>query len=855
MKIKIIILFFFVTVIGINNSFSEEWNSVKEKGKGVLTIYYYNSDNFISDATGELTGIEYDILLEFQKYVKANGVDLKLDFKKSASFSGLYEEIKYGGSSEIGACSFSMTEERMKEISFSPKYMPDIAVLINSNNVTIAKSEKEFVEIFNDLTALNVPNTTFEDNLMQLKSVIPNFKMEDVATAKEIRDRVLNEKNLFGYIELPTYLKLFKNGLRFKRQTLYRVERNGYGLILPKNSTWLVPINEFFNSEEFKITVNQIIKKHLGEGVNELLWEIDNSENGMNQQEIKLLTMEREAQEMEIKQQVLQVQLLIGGVALVLIVAFFLLFSYRIKKTANKSLVERNSLIEKQKEELERLSIVASKTNNGVLILDENNNIEWLNEAYEKITGYDLNDLFGKSPGDTLINENTDEETLQKIRDKIKDNKSWKERILVSTKKGNEIWLGINSTPVFNELNEIVKYIEIIEDVTDKVNSEIELSRLSIVAEKMNEAVLITDAKGKIEYFNNSLVRNSGYSEEEFRKAFSKKMYLQKITSRDDIQEIIDGFKTNSKPFFYDSSHDLKNGGVMWTTASLSPVYENNELSKIIVVYTDISERKLFTNQLSEKNKEITDSINYAKLIQEAMLPSENVLKNVFEDYFILFQPKDIVSGDFYWFEDLKDFCLLVLADCTGHGVPGAFMSMMGSNFLSNIITDKGITSTSRALSILDEKVKTALESEKHASRDGMDIAFMAYNKKTKELDFSGGNNSIFILRDKQFIKCKGDRFSIGFDGIDNKKFTEERIQLEEGDIVYTFTDGYKDQFGGPKGKKFMQKRLLNILLENSELTLDRQRFALEENLKEWMMFGGESYEQVDDISVMAFKV
>ncbi len=290
----------------------------------------------------------------------------------------------------------------------------------------------------------------------------------------------------------------------------------------------------------------------------------------------------------------------------------------------------------------------------------------------------------------------------------------------------------------------------------------------------------------------------------------------------------------------------------MWTAASLSPVYnEEKQLSKIIVVYTDIDESKEFANELAEKNKEIMDSIHYAKMIQDAMLPAESIMENVFNDHFILFKPKDIVSGDFYWFEEVGDYCILVLADCTGHRVPGAFMSMMGSNFLTNIITDNAIRSTSKALSLLDAKVKKALMSENHHSRDGMDIAFMAYNKGDKILDFSGGNNSIFIFRDGVLIKYKGDRFSIGSDGIDNKKFTEETIQLQKEDIVYTFTDGYKDQFGGPKGKKFMQKQLLNIITENASSPLKKQKEVLQSRIEEWMV----GYEQIDDISVMAFKV
>jgi PAS domain S-box-containing protein len=852
LKLKFHIIFLIIFIIGLSGLRAEQWDIVKSNGKGEITVFYYNSDNFISDASGKLKGIEYDIILLFKEHLKKEGVDLKINFKKSESFSRLYEEIKFGGSGQFGACSFSMTKERMEEVSFSPKYMPDIEVLINSSNISVAKNEEEFISLFSNLTALNVPNTTFEEDLKELQKVIPNFKIEEVETSSIIRERILSEKDLFGYIELPTYLYLFQNGLRFKRQNLFKVERNGYGIILPKNSTWLIPINDFFNSKDFKIKVNDIIKKHLGEGVKDLLWKIENEESDYSQQEISLLTMERESQETEIKEQSLKVQLLIGGVAVILLIAFLLFYGYRMKRSVNKSLTERNNVIEKQKSELERLSLVASKTNNGVLILDSNNKIEWLNEAYEKITGYSLENLLGESPGDFLVSEKTDKLILSKIRDQIKNSRPWSERIIVNTKDGIEIWLGINSTPVFNDNNEIIKYIEIIEDVTEQVKSEIEISRLSIVAEKMNEAVVITDEQGKVEYYNYGLVRNSGYSEEEFKVEFKDFMHLQKLASRFDIQDVIDGFKTDDTPILYDSQHVKKDGSTMWTAASLSPVYdEQNNLSKIIVVYTDIDERKEFTNELSEKNKEITDSINYAKMIQDALLPSESILKNAFKDYFILFKPKDIVSGDFYLFEELGDYCIVVLADCTGHGVPGAFMSMMGSNFLTNIIMDKGITSTKKALAILDEKVKGALESENHSSRDGMDIVFMAYNRKTNQLDFSGGNNSIFILRKGELIKCKGDRFSIGSDGLDNKVFTEESIQLQSGDTVYTFTDGYKDQFGGPKGKKFMQKRLLDIIISNGDKSLKDQKQLLELSLTEWM----KGHNQVDDISVMAFKV
>ncbi len=352
MKIKTYILFLFFALFNLSVVHAEEWDIVKAKGKGSITVFYYNSDNFISDASGKLKGIEYDIFLAFKEHLRKNGVDITINFKKSDSFSGLYEEIKYGGNGEFGACSFSMTEQRMKEVLFSPKYMPDIEVLINSDNVSIAKSEEEFIEIFSKLTALSVPNTTFEDDLVRLTNVVPGFKIQGVKTASIIRERISSEPNLFGYIELPTYLKLFQEGVRFKRQNLFKVERNGYGIILPKNSTWIKPINAFFNSDDFKTKVNQIIKKHLGEEVNDLLWKIEGSEKGLDQQEITLLTMERETQEMEIKQQALKVQILVGGVVVVLIIVFLLFYGYRMKRSVNKSLTERNLMIERQKDDI-----------------------------------------------------------------------------------------------------------------------------------------------------------------------------------------------------------------------------------------------------------------------------------------------------------------------------------------------------------------------------------------------------------------------------------------------------------------------------------------------------------------------
>jgi PAS domain S-box-containing protein len=736
LKIKVHILFIICLLISFKTLYAEEWDIVKSKGKGTITVFYYNSDNFISDASGKLKGIEYDIFLEFKKYLNTQGVDVSINFKKADSFLGLYEEIKYGGNGEFGACCFSMTEQRMKEISFSPKYMPDIEVLINSNNISIAKNEAEFIEIFSKLTALNVPNTTFEENLLNLLTQVPGFKIKGVKSANIIRERILAEPDLFGYIELPTYLKLFQEGIRFKRQNLFKVERNGYGIILPKNSTWLVPMNEFFNSVEFKLRVNEIIKKHLGDGVNDLLWKIDRAENGEGEQEITLLTMERETQELEIKQQSLKVQILIGGVAVVLIIVFLLFFGYRMKRSTNKSLTERNRLIENQK---------------------------------------------------------------------------------------------------------------------------IELERLSIVAEKMNEAVMITDATGEVEYYNHGLIRNSGYSEEEFKIEF-KVLSLKMMSSREDLEDIINDFQTNSEPFFYDSKHTKKDGSTMWTTASLSPVYdENKKLSKIIVVYTDIDERQEFSNQLSEKNREITDSINYAQRIQEAILPSMELFKSYLPNSFVMFRPKDVLSGDFYWVSDAvnnKDQQLLLaaVADCTGHGVPGALMSIIGNNYLRSCEHEPTVNNPGEGLDFINRGVSKTLRQEFTEStiKDGMDISFIALDYPNMKLSFAGAKTTMYVISEKELSQYKGDKHPVGaYVGEELIPFTNNEINIKKGDIIYLFSDGYADQFGGESGKKFMYKRFRELLLSICHLEMGKQKEKLEFAFDEWRR----DLEQLDDVCVMGIKV
>ncbi len=272
---------------------------------------------------------------------------------------------------------------------------------------------------------------------------------------------------------------------------------------------------------------------------------------------------------------------------------------------------------------------------------------------------------------------------------------------------------------------------------------------------------------------------------------------------------------------------------------------------------------------IEEKNKDITDSIEYAKRLQEAFLPSPAEIRKSFADAFVLFKPKDIVSGDFFWFESNGPMRVIVAADCTGHGVPGAMMSMVGNNLLNQIVNDSQVTSPSEALNQLDVKLQQALQKSEGGAQDGMDIAMCAFNTENGVLDYSGANNPLYVIRSNDnplmvngeaaiprmtegnmhFYEVKATRQPIGAYA-DKMPFELNTIKVEKGDAFYIFSDGYADQFGGPRGKKFRYKQFRELLLEYFDKPMDEQLSILNEKFVQWQ--GG--MEQVDDICVIGVK-
>ena len=268
----------------------------------------------------------------------------------------------------------------------------------------------------------------------------------------------------------------------------------------------------------------------------------------------------------------------------------------------------------------------------------------------------------------------------------------------------------------------------------------------------------------------------------------------------------------------------------------------------------EILKRSDFLNEkiAKSKQKEINDSINYAKKIQEAMLVSETYLKETLPKSFIFYQPKDIVSGDFYWAHKDESNVFFSVSDCTGHGVPGAFMSMIGTTLLNEIIVEMKFQETDKILNEMrNQIIKNLHQEESNNQRDGMDITLVKLNLKKKEMEFSSANNVLVHVSNGNLNSYKGDHQPVGFYSGKKISFTKQKVKVNKNDMIYIFSDGYQDQFGGEKNKKFMIRKLKKLLLKISSENVDTQLQVLKTEFELWK--GNE--DQVDDVCLMGLRI
>lgn len=281
-------------------------------------------------------------------------------------------------------------------------------------------------------------------------------------------------------------------------------------------------------------------------------------------------------------------------------------------------------------------------------------------------------------------------------------------------------------------------------------------------------------------------------------------------------------------------------------------VLEQKVVERTLEVVRQKEEIEHQSEKLEELYTDITASIRYAKRLQDSILPQQDYIKSLLPESFVLFKPKDIVSGDFYWVQETPSKVLFSALDCTGHGVPGAFMSLIGANALATIVMENGVEKPSIILDELNRLSSEALNksAEGNEVRDGMDAALCSFDKTTNILEYAGANNPLYLIRNNEVTQVKADKFAIASFTPNTQNYNNHEIKIEKGDVIYLFSDGYADQFGGDRGKKFMYKKFRNLLLEIKDKSAEAQKTILNTTIEEWRGV----HEQVDDILIFGVK-
>lgn len=379
-----------------------------------------------------------------------------------------------------------------------------------------------------------------------------------------------------------------------------------------------------------------------------------------------------------------------------------------------------------------------------------------------------------------------------------------------------------------------------------------------LVLDKLDTLVVVVNSDGSVAYVSNSAKKLLGYEPEQL---LGEQWWLRPRLSEAEGMEVREKIRAvlaqDSSRVSQGFEHALKTsqGLIKWFKWSSSMISDD----QMIGIGIDITDKKAseqrileINRSLSDRNKEITDSINYAKKIQQAILPGAGFLKRNFMDGFVLYQPKDIVSGDYYFFHEDGDKKYVAAIDCTGHGVPGAMMSVIANSLLKEVFLNKKVGSVNEILYELDELLFEALNKNntEEIRYDGMDICLVAIDTTTGVLEFAGAMRPLLIVSGDEISEVKGSKFPLGFFDF-KKEFELNTLQLQPGDMVYLSSDGYCDQFGGDRNKKMNRRAFKELLVSAAGMSADEQEAFLEYAHKNWK----QEEEQTDDILVIGVRV
>jgi len=606
-----------------------------------------------------------------------------------------------------------------------------------------------------------------------------------------------------------------------------------------------------------------------------------NSEAKKQEKRIAAFKSDMARQNLIINAQKNLIFIFIGFFAIIFFLVLLIYHAYRTTKKVNRELAVKNNQIHEQKDEIERqnmyteainkqlekLSIIARESRNAISIYDVDGNIEWVNIGFTRLYGYTLQ--LWILDKDINIKKADKFEKIEQVFSKCFSEKEAQiYETLIMTRNNEEMWVQRTITPIINEEKEISKLVMVDSNITEiklaeqeiiKQHQKItlqanelelknkELQKLSLVASRTDNSVIIFNNDGIIEWVNDGFERMLGIGLNDFINEYGNNL-IDASLNEDIVDKVAEAI-SEKKSVSYASQTSTKKGKALWIQTTLTPIFnENGEIDKFVAIDSDITKIKLAEQKILRQKQAITDSIVYARRIQSALLPPSQVIEDFLPNHFIIFKPKDIVSGDFYYIKKIKEKIVVVAADSTGHGVPGAFMSMLGIAFFNEILSTS-VPPANEILNQLREKVKTSLrQSFKTGSpQDGMDLAMVIIDTKRQVLEFAGANNPLIVFRGEEFMQYKGDWMPVGI-YLKERPFEQQTIPFYKGDRIYLFSDGITDQIGGPKNRKFMLKQLKAILQETALKSMQEQHLYLEMAFNEWT----KDAKQLDDVILFA---
>lgn len=527
-------------------------------------------------------------------------------------------------------------------------------------------------------------------------------------------------------------------------------------------------------------------------------------------------------------------------------------------EATQEELKRTNQRLEDQIEEVNRtqtrMQLLLENASEVITIYEEDGRVRYISPSVEKILGYAQNDLIGFKDIEHVHKDNVQE--YESLFEQLKANptESVTVQVVYEKKDGESIWL--EATGV-NRLNDqaIQGFIVNSRDITERRRAEQEermRSQMQALSENSPDLITRFNNEGTVFYINPVIESYTGQVPEHFLRKNISEAEIEPAIAQAWSKILADVAASNEKLNTEIEFPSLLGDRVMQVNAI--PEYNSDDaIESVLVVSHDITDRKLIEMEVQTKNKKITESINYAKRIQGAILPNNTVIRQELPDSFILYKAKDVVSGDFPWFMQVGDDIYIAAVDCTGHGVPGALISLIGYFLLNDIVRSRKISNPGVILDQLDEGVTQTLRQDRDDSqtKDGMDIALCKINTKKGEVEYAGAHRPLYFMNNGEMEEIKGNKFPIGGGIYKNQtNFTNTKLKVKKGDSIFFCSDGFPDQFGGPDNRKFGPKRLRQLVLDNYKKDMAVAHDAFDEAWEGWK--GAEK--QTDDVLLIGIK-